>query len=173
MEGRQGQGLPRQAFPDPETGKRRFVSKGVRSPKTEALRERFIRLKAEVEARQVRQEERLRAAAASAKALRLGRAPVVVGEVLRALSKSPLSEHFVLSGSLALLAYETQALAAVPIEVLGFKPDIDLFVRDERDVAIVESVLASVDSGFRREGHGARRFAGPVAIDYFTLAEFP
>lgn len=161
-------------FVDPKTGKRRFVSLGARSPRTEAMLRDFERLKVETEARRASLGERLRTANASAKAIRLGRLPAHVGDVVRALYASELSERLVLSGSLALLAYETQARAAVPVEVLapvGSKPDIDLFVRDERDVDLVEAALLSVDSSFRREGHGARRFVGPVAVDCFTRSD--
>ena len=56
--------------------------------------------------------------------------------------------------------------------VLGFKPDIDLFVRDERDVAIVELVLASVEEWLQARGTwGAALLAGPVANRSFTLAD--
>jgi hypothetical protein len=161
-------------FVDPETAKRRFVSLGARSPRTEALLRDFERRKGETEAQRERLDERLRVANATAKAIRLGRLPAHVGDVVRALYASELSERLVLSGSLALLAYETQVRAAAPSEVLapaGSKPDIDLFVGDERDLDLVEAALLSVDSSFRREGHGARRFGGPVAVDCFTRSD--
>ena len=161
-------------FVDPETGKRRFVSLGARSPRTEAMLRDFERRKGDTEARRERLDERLRAANASAKAIRLGRLPAHVGDVVRAVYASELSRRLVLSGSLALLAYETQVRAAVPTEVLapaGSKPDVDLFVEDERDLDLVEAALLSVDSSFRREGHGSRRFGGPIAVDCFTRSD--
>lgn len=155
-------------------GARRFESKGPRSPETEAWAARFLEGRQACRSRLAALDESLRMAAALGKVAKLGRAPVVVGDVLRALSRSDAANRVSLIGSYSLLAYETAARRTLPSDLLALqddRPDLDLLVRDERDLDAVARVLADVDPAFHRQGYGAGRFRGPVDVDCFTLAD--
>jgi hypothetical protein len=160
---------------DPATGQRRFESLGVRSPKTEAIADRFVRGREALQKKGAQIDERLRVQGAVAKAAKVGHTPLIVGDVFRALSVSPACDHVALSGSLALLAYETQARASVPSDLFALpdnRADLDLFVGDVAIVDEVESVLQSVDRAFHREGHGGRRFiCERLSVDIYTGAD--
>lgn len=154
--------------------RRHFDSKGPRSHETEAWAARFLEGRDSVRARHAALDEEFRMAAALGKAARIGRAPVAVADLLRALSRSEAADRVTLFGSYSLLAYETAARRTLPSDLLALadeRPDLDLLVRDERDVDAIARVLAEVDPAFRREGPYARRFGGPFTVDCFTISD--
>ncbi len=160
-------------FTNSATGKRRFDSHGPRSPKTEAWRENFLRRRAELDRAAERLQMQQLTASAIAKGLKIGRMPVAAGNIFRALWRSELRNDAVLTGSFSLLAYETQARASIPTELLSMpdqRIDLDFFLSDAHVLDAFERVLRSADSSFRRAGHGGRRFenkAGMI-VDCFT-----
>lgn len=160
---------------DPVTGKRRFDSKGVRSPKTEAWRDEFLQRRAAHDAASARLDERLRAATGAAKAIKLGRVPVAVGEMFRTVALSSLSDRLVLSGSIALAAYETLAHASFPPDAFTLtdtRSDVDVFVRCEDDLEAIEPVLLSMDREIQRGGREGHKFVGKnVVVDCFTRSD--
>ena len=161
---------------DAASGVRRFDSMGPRSPTTEAWHRRFLEGRDGARRRLDQLDEELHARSADAKAKKIGHAPVAVGDVLRALASAApeFRDHVVLTGSYALLAFETQARCTVPADLLALpetKPDLDLLVLDRADVDAIERLLIGLDSAYRREGPGGQKFVGPVAVDCFTTAD--
>ncbi len=157
---------------DPTAGKRRFDSKGVRSPETEAWASAFKTRREGCGAEGGRIAEQTRVQSAIAKAVRLGRAPAIVGETLRAVALSPLAGSVTLSGSLAMLAYEAQARANVDAAALPppyGRPDLDLLLDEDVSLEAVAAVLRQVDTGFASAGFGGHRFSnGELSVDCFT-----
>ena len=151
---------------DPTAGKRRFDSKGVRSPETEAWASAFKTRREGCGAEGGRIAEQTRVQSAIAKAVRLGRAPAIVGETLRAVALSPLAGSVTLSGSLAMLAYEAQARANVDAAALPppyGRPDLDLLLDEDVSLEAVAAVLRQVDTGFASAGFGGHRFSNGEA----------
>ena len=141
----------------------RGVPIGPRSPETEKVYEKFKREKeaAEDRARKLRvsftEAERLN------KAVRAGRAPNLVVDILRALEDRGLDKHFIVVGTHALYAYEAAAGVWIASSAMATK-DVDLlwdarkrveFITDmERAGESMLSILKKVDSTFvRSEEH--------------------
>src|SRR5258708_2560351 len=70
-------------FNDPAGEERRFDSKGPRSPKTEAFFKEFMAGRAAAEKTAERLDDQFLKQSALAKAMKIGRAPLVVGEIFR------------------------------------------------------------------------------------------
>jgi hypothetical protein len=159
-------------FNDLATEKRRFESKGPRSPETEAWAKRFTAHRSLHQRESQRLDDQFLRNSAVAKAMKIGRAPVVIGEIFRALSESRIEDQVALSGSYAMLAYEAQARTTVPSDALvapDRRPDLDLFVDNSDTIDVLERLLRSVDPSFRRQGHGGQRFDnGSLIVDCFT-----
>lgn len=150
----------------------RQKSQGPASPETELIYERFTKRKQEV-------EERLKSLRAKAdetrrmnKALRVGRTPDVLIEVLNAMMRYGVSEHFMVVGTHALFAYETAAGVRFPGEVMATQ-DADLLFDTARRAAFMEvmkdrkmsflGILKKVDKTFERDdldNHTARNASG-------------
>ena len=140
---------------DETTGQRRFNSKGRRSPETEAWIEEFHDRRERCRAAVEHLDEQQLIQAAVAKTIKLGRAPAVVGGILRALADSAIASRVTLAGSFAILAHETQAHASVPADALNApngKPDLDLFVEDDSVLHPLGVLLRSVDFEIRPPG---------------------
>lgn len=117
---------------------------GPRSVETEQAYTRFVSGKAEA-------EERLRSlkvafidAERTNKALRVGRVPTVVVDVLQALEDAGLGEHFTVIGTHALYAYETAAGVRIVSDALATQ-DVDLLWDARKRVQFVTD-LARVDA---------------------------
>lgn len=93
-------------------------SLGPQSDETRRIHERFTTRKAEVEAR----VKELRAQAETMRrlnrALRVGRTPDVLVDVLGVLAKARVASHFLVVGTNALFAYETAAGVRFPPDVM-------------------------------------------------------
>jgi Nucleotidyltransferase len=126
---------------DPVTGEQKATSIGRRSPETEAIYDRFIRGRGDLD----RQIEALRPTIAEqtrmARALRLSRAPEEVGAVARAIGLSELIDHVTIIGEAAVYAYECEMAALLPREIL---PDdgVDLLVAGVHPVDSMEELVA-------------------------------
>jgi hypothetical protein len=125
---------------DPESGNKKAVSLGRRSPETEAIHEKFMKSRAELDARIAQLRPAMAEQARMAKALRLSRAPSEVGEVLRAIGTSDLLDHVTLVGEASVYAYENEMTSLLPREVL---PDegLDLLVAGVRAVDSMDALV--------------------------------
>jgi putative transposase len=124
---------------DPITGEQKAASIGRRSAETEAIYDRFIKGRGDLD----RQIEALRPTMAEqtrmARALRLTRAPDEVGAVARAIGLSELIITFI--GEAAIYAYECEMAALLPREIL---PDggMDLLVAGVHPTDVIDELIA-------------------------------
>jgi hypothetical protein len=125
---------------DPVTGEQKSASIGRRSPDTEAIYDRFIKGRADLD----HQIEALRPTIAEqtrmARALRLTRAPDEVGAVARAIGLSELIDHVTIIGEAAVYAYECEMAALLPREIL---PDggMDLLVAGVQPTDVIDELM--------------------------------
>ena len=100
-------------------------SLGPESEDTHAVHERFVSRKSAVEARLKDLREQADLTRRLNRALRVGRTPDLLIEVLNAMSKARVSQHFLVVGTNALYAYETAAGVRFPGDVMETR-DADL-----------------------------------------------
>jgi hypothetical protein len=153
-------------------------SLGPASSANELKYERFMKRKLEVEARL----KRLRATSDEYrrmnKALRIGRTPDILIDVLNTMMRYGVAEHFLVVGTHALFAYETAAGVRFPSDVMTTQ-DADMLFDTARRAAFMEvmkdrktsflGILKKVDKTFERDdldNHMARNATG-YAIDLF------
>jgi len=126
---------------DPVTGEQKATSIGPRSPETEAIYDRFIKERGELD----RQIEALRPTIAEqtrmARALRLTRAPEEVGAPARAIGLSELIDHVTIIGEAAVYAYECEMAALLPREILP-EGGMDLLVAGVHPIDSMEELVA-------------------------------
>ena len=147
-------------------------SLGPASPANEQKYERFMKRKGEVQARLKSLRERADEYRRMNKALRVGRVPDTLIEVLNAMMRYGVAEHFLVVGTHALFAYETAAGVRFPIDVMATQDADFLFdtgaradflqVMDERKMSFL-GILKKVDKTFERDEmdkHAARNAAG-------------
>jgi Nucleotidyltransferase len=126
---------------DPITSEQKATSIGRRSPETEAIYDRFIKGRGDLD----RQIEALRPAIAEqtrmARALRLSRAPAEIGAVARAIGLSELIDHVTIIGEAAVYAYEYEMAALLPREIL---PDssMALLVAGVHPTDVIDELIA-------------------------------
>lgn len=135
---------------------------GSRSPETEGIYREFSAKKASIEERLRSLRDAVKEAERLNKALKVGRAPSMLIDILQAIDDSGLAEHFTVVGTHALYAYET--VAGVRIEPAAMTTiDVDLLwdarkkVQFLSDMAKLDdsvlNVLQRADSTFvRKEG---------------------
>lgn len=82
---------------------------GARSPETEHIAEAFHRNKARTEENFKASKQRVEQEVRLNKALRIGRCPNLVIDILNRLHKAEIAEHFMVIGTHALYAYESGA----------------------------------------------------------------
>lgn len=121
-------------------------SLGAKSPENEALYERF-------QHRKKASQDRLRSLKLVLdqhvrinRALRLGRVPVAVVDVLAALTEAGLADQFLVVGTHALYAFETAAGVRISSESTATQ-DIDLLM-DARRMVQLQTQLRRLDSSF-------------------------
>ncbi len=112
---------------------------GPRSPDTERTYAAFVKGKANVEARLKDLKIALGDAERLNKALKVGRMPAVVVQVLQALEDAGLGEHFTVVGTHALYAYETAAGVRVAPGALATQ-DVDLLWDARRRVRFMTDI---------------------------------
>jgi hypothetical protein len=117
---------------------------GPRDEKTQEMLRAFTEAKQSVEARQRSLRERLVEAERLNKALRVGRVPNLVVDVLNQLELAGLGEHFTVVGTHALYAYETAASVRIEAGALATQ-DVDL-LWDARKRVQFASTMSQLDS---------------------------
>lgn len=121
-------------------------SLGPRSPETETLFAEFRRRKAEAEARKrslldiLTRQQRVNAA------LRVGRTPNVVIDLLEALRHAGIADHFMVIGTNALYAYETHAGVRFAGDLTA-TTDVDFLWDSRKHLALVSSDPSFNDRG--------------------------
>jgi len=126
------------------SGKGAQTSLGPDSPENQLIYERFMARKASLEDRHkqlkatVSQHQRLN------KALRVGRVPNVVVDILNALAQARLEDHFVTVGTHALYAYESACGVRVQTEATATQ-DIDLLL-DTRKLLTFTTTMQRLDT---------------------------
>ncbi|KQW43500.1 MULTISPECIES: GSU2403 family nucleotidyltransferase fold protein [unclassified Roseateles] len=132
---------------------------GRRSPETEAAYLSFTEAKQAAQERSKSMGAALHEAERMNKALKVGRAPNLVVDVLNALEASGLSPHFTVVGTHALYAYETAASVRIEAGAMSTQ-DVDLLWDARKRVQFLGTmkkmdssmlkVLQQVDPTFRR-----------------------
>lgn len=133
-------------------------SLGPRSAETEALHAAFHQRREQARARLAGLKEALARHKRMNRALRVGRVPPIVVEILQRLADTQLDAHFRVVGTHALYAYEAAAGVAFESEAVATR-DIDLLWDVRRRMAFATAlgrvdrsmlgVLRKVDSTFR------------------------
>lgn len=125
---------------DPLSGDKKDTSLGRRTPETEAVFDKFMKERTELDARIAVLRPVMAEQARMAKALRLSRAPTEVVDVLRAIGTSDLLGHLTLVGEASVYAYENEMAALLPRGVL---PDegLDLMVSGVRAADRMEEIV--------------------------------
>lgn len=153
------------AFYDPDTGRRRQVSLGLRSPDTEALLAAWDLDRAAAVARLAEAEAVAKTVAARDRALGLGRVPLLAAKVLRGLDRAGWFDAGLrLAGPAAVLAYEAESGARLA------NPDFDAVAALRGGLRLMSATpipprrlhdaLARIDHGFRpAHPEGTRRTA--------------
>lgn len=150
----------------------RQKSRGPASPETEMVYERFMQRKREVGERLKTLREKADEYRRMNKALRLGRTPDVLIDVLNVMMRYGVSEHFLVVGTQALFAYEAAAGVRFPSDVMAAQ-DADLLFDTAKRAAFIEvmkdrkmsfmGILKKVDKSFERDEldkHTARNASG-------------
>lgn len=157
-------------------------SHGPASPENELKYEKFTQRKMEVEARLKSLREKAAEYKRMNKALRVGRTPDILIEVLNAMMRYGVSEHFLVVGTHALFAYETAAGVRFPNDVMATQ-DADLLFDTARKAAFMEvmkdrkmsflGILKKVDKTFERDelDNSTARNASGYEID--LIRRFP
>lgn len=157
-------------------------SHGPASAENELKYERFTTRKAEAEARLKSLREKAEEYRRMNKALRVGRTPDILIDVLNAMMRYGVSEHFLVVGTHALFAYETAAGVRFPNDVMTTQ-DADLLFDTGKRATFMEvmkdrrmsfmGILKKVDKTFERDdldNHTARNASG-YEVD--LLRRFP
>lgn len=107
-------------------------SLGPQSPQTQATYDKFMGRKAELEKRLKDLREQANTMRRLNRALRVGRTPDMLVEVLNVLARAKVSEHFLLVGTNALYAYETAAGVRFSPDVMETRDAVFLFDTSRR-----------------------------------------
>ena len=119
-------------------------SLGADTEENRSIHERFVQRKAAAESRVRSLRAALGEQVRMNRALRVGRAPVIVVDVLQALADAGLSEHFLTVGTHALYAYETACGVRVESAATATQ-DIDLLFNTQKRMSFLTQ-LQRVDS---------------------------
>jgi hypothetical protein len=147
-------------------------SLGPASPENESKFERFTKRKEEVEARLKSLRAKAEECRRMNKALRVGRTPDILIDVLNVMMRFGVAQHFLVVGTHALFAYETAAGVRFPSDVMATQ-DADLLfdtanraefmeVMKDRQTSFL-GILKKVDKTFERDAldnHTARNGSG-------------
>ena len=147
-------------------------SHGPATPANELKYEKFMQRKTEVEARLKSLRAKADEVKRMNKALRVGRTPDMLIDVLNSMMRYGVAEHFLVVGTHALFAFETAAGVRLPNDVMATQ-DADLLFDTGKREAFVEvmkdrqmsflGLLKKVDKTFERDdldNHTARNASG-------------
>ncbi|MCC8947495.1 hypothetical protein H8A97_20875 [Bradyrhizobium sp. Arg62] len=151
---------------DPITGEQKATSIGRRSPETEAIYDRFITGRADLDRQMGALRPELAEQARMAKALRLSRAPSEIGDVARAIGLSEMIDHITIIGEAAVYTYECEMAALFPREIL---PDdgMDLLVAGVHPTDVIDELIAVLRRA-RIEVQRARLSRDKAAVELKT-----
>lgn len=124
----------------------RQKSLGAFSEETQGIFERFNQRKAAVEDRVKQLRAEMDTWRRMNKALRVGRTPDLLVDVLNVLARTGVAQHFLIVGTNALYAYETAAGMRFPNDVMATR-DAD-FLFDTRNRAEFLEVMKERDTSF-------------------------
>ncbi|MFM1782155.1 MAG: hypothetical protein RLZZ181_960 [Pseudomonadota bacterium] len=110
-------------------------SLGPRDPETEKVHDKFTKGKIESEARLKSLKEQLKQAIAVNRALRVGRVPNILIAVLNSIEKAGLKDHFMVIGTNALYAYETQCSTRFDNDVVATQ-DLDILWDSRKSIKL-------------------------------------
>ncbi len=153
------------AFYDPDTGRRRQVSLGLRTPETEALLAAWDLDRAAAAARLAETEAAEKTVAAGNRTLGLARVPLLAAKVLRGLDRAGWFDAGLrLAGPAAVLAYEAESgLRLAPGDfdpVAALRHGLRLMSATPIPPRRLHDALARIDHGFRpARPEGGRRTA--------------
>jgi hypothetical protein len=157
-------------------------SLGPASPENELKYERFTKRKEEVAARVKSLRAKVDECRRMNKALRVGRTPDILIDVLNAMMRFGVSQHFLVVGTHALFAYETAAGVRFPSDVMATQ-DADLLFDTANRAAFLEvmkdrqtsflGILKKADKTFERDelDNSMARNASGYEID--LIRRFP
>lgn len=156
----------RRSYYDGRSGIRKQTSLGVKSARTEQIRAEFQRGRSEAKIRYQDLSAALDRQASINRAVGLGRLPLIVAQILRALDEARLLGNSVrIVGTNAIYAYEAVAGVFVDPEVTSTE-DVDLLLDARRTVRLVASgdvphagllsLLQRIDRSFVRDRHRFR-----------------
>lgn len=117
---------------------------GARSEQTEAIYKKFMQGKQQQEQSVANLKVSLERHQRLNRALRVGRTPNVIIDVLSEIDRSGMSEHFTVIGTNALYAYETAASARVEEKVLATN-DLDLLWDNRKKLSVAVQGKLSID----------------------------
>lgn len=120
-------------------------SLGPRDSEMEKVRDKFMKGKLESEDRLKSLKMQLKQAVAVNRALRVGRAPNILIDILHSIEKAGLKDHFMVIGTNALYAYETQCAARFDNDVVATL-DLDI-LWDSR-----KSIKLAITKEIQKEG---------------------
>jgi len=157
-------------------------SLGAQSEQTRKTYERFMDRKAVVEARVKDLRQQADVMKRMNRALRVGRTPDLLVDVLNVLAKARVAEHFLVVGINALYAYESAGGARVPDEVMEAR-DADLLfdtsrraeflqVMNDRRLSFMD-LLRKVDKTFERHDTDNATAVNSKGSEVDLLRRFP
>jgi len=115
-------------------------SLGARSLETEQIYEQFQAGKALTEEKYQNLKHRLESQRKLNRAVRLGRLPTIIGEILLALDKSQALSELRVVGTHAIFAYESMAAVELKMELLA-SGDIDLLFDVRKQISLIAKKL--------------------------------
>lgn len=132
-------------------------SLGPRNSETEKIHDKFVKGKVKAEDRLKSLKEQLRQASAVNRALRVGRTPNILIAVLNSIEKAGLQDHFMVIGTNALYAYETQCavrfdnavVATLDLDILwDSRKSIKLAITKDIEEEGLLGILKKADKSF-------------------------
>jgi hypothetical protein len=132
-------------------------SLGPRDSATEKVHDKFVKGKIESEGRLKSLKEQLKQANAVSRALRVGRVPNILIDVLNGIDKAGLKDHLMVIGTNALYAYETQCavrfdnavVATLDLDILwDSRKSIKLAITKEIQEEGLLGILKKADKSF-------------------------
>jgi len=130
---------------------------GARSPETEQLAETFLRSKARAEENLKASKQRIEQEVRLNRALRVGRCPNLVIDILNILEKASLAKHLMVIGTHALYAYESGAGVAFSSTITETR-DLDILWDSRKRLSLASNedikalgllgILQQVDNSF-------------------------
>jgi Nucleotidyltransferase len=157
-------------------------SLGTFSSVTESIHERFMTRKVEVEARLKSLKKKRDECQRMNKALRIGRTPDILIDLLNAMMRYGVAEHFLVVGTHALFAYESAAGVRFPNDVMTTQ-DADLLFDTGKRAAFLEvmgerkmsflGILKKVDKTFERDLLDASIARNAAGYEVDLIRRFP